>query len=421
MKRNTITQKIFGLLFVVCLFAFAIGNWVTESGAIIHAIDEIRKPTKAGDLKHYVSRVEGILNDNIVGKDKFIDGYAYLQVLMGKEESDNFAMVLDQSGSLNYTSFFQGDILPMREYAKRLWRLQEEAKKRGCKVFFVNPPPMYHRGQSEYSAGLPYNDQNAKQDMLLYYLRTYGVDYIDLRTTLPKHNIPINEYFFKTDHHWTIETSFYAFADVIEMMDDRYDANLDPMDFHKDLRNYNTVTYSDAFLGSMGRTTGAVFSGLDDFTLIWPKSEDQFGISGKEDGPYSTTLLNRAMLDTDDPYGSTNPYNAYIGPIKSRLVIRNKSSSEGPKVLLIHDSYFIPVSAFMAPIFREIHMIWPLAETDRVDIEKYIAENKFDYIIVELFPGNLDENGFSFYKDMTKIEIQQMEEIQRIAQEDTLQ
>jgi len=47
----------------------------------------------------------------------------------------------------------------------------------------------------------------------------------------------------------------------------------------------------------------------------------------------------------------------------------------------------------------QIDAIWSLEETDELDIETYIRENQFDYIIVEVYPYNINSSAFNFFKD----------------------
>jgi hypothetical protein len=76
---------------------------------------------------------------------------------------------------------------------------------------------------------------------------------------------------------------------------------------------------------------------------------------------------------------------------------------DGKRILAIHDSHFVAQSAFLAPLFGEIHMIWPLAFTigmEKTDVELYVREHidEFDYIIIEFDAANINDDGFSFFE-----------------------
>ncbi len=52
--------------------------------------------------------------------------------------------------------------------------------------------------------------------------------------------------------------------------------NLDENHYYRDKENYNSIVYPKSFLGSMGRKTGILYGGIDDFTLIYPKFKTNY-------------------------------------------------------------------------------------------------------------------------------------------------
>ena len=66
---------------------------------------------------------------------------------------------------------------------------------------------------------------------------------------------------------------------------------------------------------------------------------------------------------------------------------------------MIRDSYFSPVITFMAPMCSRIDAIWSLESSDQIDIEQYVKENRFDYIIVEMYPYNIEDDAFNFFRE----------------------
>jgi hypothetical protein len=367
-----------------------------EVGSVDQSLNKI-------GLKAKIMNFENLLNEHVFLKNNFIEFYAYLQVLLGKEESDNFWVVRDKKNVLNFGNFYSEEVSSTEECARRMWRLRQIAAEKGTKVFFVNPPPRFRRNGEDLSSGLPSRDYNFRQDEFLYYLQSYGVDYIDLRDTLEKHPIPREEYFYRTDHHWTVETSFYAYVDIINYMNERYNTNLDMDGFCRNIDNYHSKTYANVNIGYFGRKTGINFSGLDDFTVIWPKFRTNFIYEAyyleprrfRLEGPFERSLLVRELLDTKNPYES-DFYSVYYGGIKSNERIININNGDGLNILMIRDSYSLPISAFMASLMREIDMLWPAAPGDLPDPELLIKNKHYDYIIVELFEDNLEAGYFNF-------------------------
>jgi hypothetical protein len=56
----------------------------------------------------------------------------------------------------------------------------------------------------------------------------------------------------------------------------------------------------------------------------------------------------------------------------------------------------MPLIAYMAPLFSEVHQIWT-AIPNKVNIENYLQENTFDYIIVESGENSLNYDNLYFF------------------------
>ena len=67
-------------------------------------------------------------------------------------------------------------------------------------------------------------------------------------------------------------------------------------------------------------------------------------------------------------------------------------------MLFIRDSYFSPVITFFAPLCAEIDAVWSLETEDSLDIETMVLENRYDYIIMEVYPYNIGAEAFQFFR-----------------------
>ena len=160
-------------------------------------------------------------------------------------------------------------------------------------------------------------------------------------------------------------------------------------------------------LGSMGRKTGAVFSGLENFTAIWPRFEGSFYRECKAEegqdlsvyeGGFTEALMNTKLLTEKNDVYSDSQYSTYLNGLHIYEKIINNENPEGPSFFMIRDSYFSPVMAFMMPMCGRIDAIWSLEETHELDIESYVKEEQFDYIIREIYPYNIENKAFKFFK-----------------------
>lgn len=405
MKHFFMKKYIFGGIFLLIIFGFSVMNFISEFGEMGKTFDKYGKINNRNDVKKLINKIESTANNELLGKMNFIETYGYMQKLMGKNEINSWSYIKDKDGYLNYVNFYKEDNSKLKEYAKQVRRLKEKVESKGEKFLFINPPGKYTKNISRLQKGYPINDMSAVQDEFLFYLTENGVETLDLREKILKSGLSYDKMFYKTDHHWTIESSFVAFSSIVDEMDKRYGLKLDPNGFYRDLNNYNIKYYPQSMLGSMGRNVGINYGGLDDFTLISPKFEtsliweakDLDGDKKRKEGSFEKSILQLDKLVSSKIY-SISKYDTYIETINPWDKITNEKNKNGPKILCIRDSYFSPTLSFLSPLCSEIHMIWPLATSNNVNIEKYIEENNFDYVFLELYPYNIKEEAFTFFK-----------------------
>lgn len=396
-------RRLFSIIFIMATFGAAIVNAIYQYPAFHASINSLVPPKSLNDIRYNIGIIESAANNNVEGKPYFFDGFAYIHLLLGKKEMSDFGQVRSENGALNYGNPFPVDTGKVRQYARRVQRLNQAAEAGGAKMIFLNPADLVIRGLTRFEPGMPYQDLNIMQDAFLNCLREYGVDFLDTRYSLLDNGLPLDKFAYKTDHHWTVEAAFEVFRDLVGALEDKYNAGIDPEGFYRDHNNYEFKTYPGIFVGSLGRTTGLVYSGLEDFTLIYPKFESEYTVEMidllqrylRRSGPADKSIFYTAALNIRDPYMML-PYSFYLTGISAWVKIVNHKNPDGPKLLLIHDSYSTPLACFLAPLFSEIHMVWPLA-ANSIQVNQYMAENKFDYVVLELFSANISEEGMHFF------------------------
>lgn len=109
--------------------------------------------------------------------------------------------------------------------------------------------------------------------------------------------------------------------------------------------------------------------------------------------------MDVGILSKGEDIYSDSQYFLYLDGIRPYEKIINTDNPEGYKVCAIRDSYFSPMIVFMMPMWGELHAIWSLEESDRLDIEDFVKDNEFDYIIVEIYPYNINEESFRFFEE----------------------
>lgn len=389
-------KHIFTALFIPILLLFSAWNaWKTAPA--LFAAARGKSPQQA------VTALDSAVTENLAGRMDFIEFYSWLQRLMDKREIGNFAYIKDEAGFLHYNSFFREADPQLFDYALRVKRMQDWAAEKDTQLLFVLAPSKYIPGITRLRPGLSANDPAAEAETLLIYLNRLGVQTLDLGDYLPGEGLSYEETFFRTDHHWTIPAAFEAGKILFDALNQRFGADLDGKSL--EANQYRAVTYPKGMLGSMGRRTGVNFVGLEDFTALWPLYDNQYirdtleesGTVTHTEGSTEETLLMLETLEQDRGVYRDSMYSLYLNGVRAYDRILNVTNPERPTVFFLRDSYFSPVMTFLAPCFGRMEAMWLLEK--QMDIESFVKENQFDYIILELYPYNIGDEAFNFFRE----------------------
>ena len=167
-----------------------------------------------------------------------------------------------------------------------------------------------------------------------------------------------------------------------------------------DLDNYNIKTYKDWFLGSLGKKTGNVYAGIDDFELITPNYATDFDFVAdaqkgiiKREGSFEEALLDKSNLKKD--YFSINTYATYTGGDYKENIVTNRNSANKTKVLLVRDSFSCTLMPFLALSTGELTTI-DLRYYKKMSLKEYLKENDFDIVLIAYNPSAFSKQQFTF-------------------------
>ena len=234
---------------------------------------------------------------------------------------------------------------------------------------------------------------------------TEEINIMDLREEFNEAGLDWNELYFKTDHHWYPRTGFWVSAHILEYLNEKGVLTTD--DFYTDINNYNADLYENLFLGSLGKRVGQYFAGRDDFEFIYPAFETDFEVTinkissvSTKSGDFIEALIYQPMLKMDEAHIRDNHYGAYFGGDYPEVIIKNNNVEEG-KILLIKDSYSLPVAALMSCAVSELRMLDFRYLTD-YDLEAYIEEYQPDAVIVMYSPSVLGAKYMYYFLNESK-------------------
>ncbi len=399
-------KRIFSLIFIISLFLYSGQNFVQNYPVLQKAVK-----TMAENRSFDKQTLDSKLESNVSERIGLVEIYGLAQRLMDKDEYNNFEYIKDKNGFLNYASFYRENMDDLFKCANRVKKLNDYVKPYGTKVMVVICPSKYDKHHSIYRTGLHANDRSLDTIELIVYLRRMGIEVLNLDEFMTDAVIPYEDRFFKTDHHWTVPAAFEATRIIVNEINNRFGNNLDPTGYYTGKDSYEKRTYYGHMLGSMGRGTGVIYSGTEDFEALFPKFEGKFTRTTLNrdnkrtvsSGSFEQALMETEVLRDDINIYEQSQYSLYINQVEDLEEIVNEENPDGPRIGMIRDSFFGPVIPFMAPMCSEIDAIYELRDAEELDItnyfkDKYKSGEGYDYIILEFYPSNLNEEAFKFFR-----------------------
>lgn len=393
MKQFFIKKEITAVIFIMSLVAFSIINciysWPLSKEKFIS-----------------FQNIETKINNQLYQKILFIESYGFIQSVLGKKEFNNFEVIKGKDDMLYFTSQ-QTKPRETSVIVERMKRLQNVVEKNNGQFITLLPPDKCLEGKSDSLKGYPSSFNNETANAYVQGLKNNGIDVLDYREYFQKSSLAIQDIFYQTDHHWKIESAFLAFNQLIDYLNRRDSLNIDSKHYYRDINNYNQITYKNSYIGSLGRKTGKIYGGVEDFTVIYPKYETSFvydmnhyGQKTHREGRMEDTLINPSYFTNirkDYLNSQYDFYASYLDYNCSYAKIINKNNPKGLKVAFYKDSYSLPLITFFSQVCSEIEIIDPRYYDG--NINKYFQENSFDYVFVSISPDLLYEDSFVFYHE----------------------
>lgn len=342
-------------------------------------------------IREKISSFHGKYNERFFGQEELVSVYGGIQSYLGRtliedkafthlaRNKDNQITTLPSKKSLN---LFKTKILTM----------DRAAKANGVRTLYVQAPFKIMPGTE---TGLPkgiktYANENA--DGVIEFLKDKGVDTFDLRTELKKSGMSQSELFFKTDHHWTVDAAFYSYFQLTQKLYEDYDfCSKEQMEFHTNPLNYYKFEMKNCFLGTWGRRTGELFVGLDDFNYYVPAYYTNFDFTNVDGddvlhlkNDFYNTVMTPKYVEKSEEGIRTNRYAAYLGGYTKETRVVNNTLDSDKKLMIVHDSFGFPLSAFMCLTAKETRILDIRNYKD--SIKEYIEEYKPDVLLFVFNP-----------------------------------
>ena len=301
----------------------------------------------------FMSQAEDYTADQIVGRDLWVALKAWCERLSGKQENNGVYFGKEDT-LLNRVNDPDPDDLQTRlDYVDAL------VGNVSVPVYFGLIPSSSAVWADRLPAGAPTADELSWIEEMYF---ATGASTVDLAGALLAHQD--EDIYYRTDHHWTSLGAFYGANAIFQAL------GLEPLE----LGDYDKTTVTDQFYGTIYSTSGVRWVRPDVIDTYVPA-----------DGVHVTSWFgaqpSEGSLYVDHYLSVKDKYSYFLGGQQQPLcVIESDKAPDGPKVLVIRDSYSDSLAPFLTERFSEIHLFDPRNNLNSV--KDYVAQNDIDTVLV---------------------------------------
>lgn len=338
------------------------------------------------DFSQFVSEVKGAYVADFTGKEHFINVNGLFARMTGRHVYNEVAAL--KNGMLDYETIKRTDTSSL---ADAIDRFQDKLNKNHISFLYVQVPCKADMKNTLVRDGIE-NHGNENADRLLEDLKQNRVEVLDLRSHVAEDKEKIEKYFYKTDHHWNTQGAMVATDVLLQYLSNTFPKlSIDPK--LADPTNWEKHVYKKWFLGSHGKRVGVCYGGIDDIEIYMPRFKTDMSLSipkhGKQfHGDFESVLIRKDLLDTPD-YFNENPYYAYVGGDYPLVHHENHITKNQLKVLLIKDSFSLPLQSFLSTAVKELDVLDPRYYRDTT-VYEYVMKSRPDIVILAINPSVFD-------------------------------
>ena len=280
------------------------------------------------------------------------------------------------------------DLPNLAAFEENLVSLNRFLQEAGIPFFYLSAPYKIPTGEQLLPAGVQ-DRQNQILDQVLSHLKMKNVPCVDLRPKMSSTASQVESYFYRTDHHWNARGAFYAFERIMKLIQERF-PDVKASYAHADL--WEKTSLPHWWLGSAGRRVGPLFAGTDDLDLYLPLFETDMARYTPGywafKGDFRHVNVREWFMENSD-YMVLDNYDRYVGGNYPLTYHRNTRAENRMKILLIKDSFMLPVECYLSTEFTALDVIDP-RPYDRMSIKNYIALNPPDLVVMLCYATSME-------------------------------
>lgn len=369
------------LAFLLALAALSLGRLVTPARQFLLG---------ESDFEQFTQEVKNAYTSN-AAKNSLINLNGLFCRALGQRMDNNVIRL--ENGMLTYLEYAQ-DVTPVTE---NLIAFNTYLAQRDIPFLYVQAPYKLDLEGELLPAGMSHW-ANRNGDEFLSILDGAGVATYDLRPAFSATPELVEENFFRTDHHWTCDAALRAVRPILEQVDALLPGELDLA--WADPAQWEAHTYPDLFLGSQGKRVGIYYGGVDDMTYYTPRFETQMSCMVEVNhqrltaGTYEDAILQMEHLEKD--YFLLSPYCVNIGGDYPLVRHRNAGAPNGEKILLLKDSFSLPLQAYLSTLFQEVDVVDP-RYFKACTVAQYVNLSQPDVVVMMINPDQYISRGYDSY------------------------
>lgn len=298
----------------------------------------------------FMSEAEDYVSDHIALRDQWVSLQAWCERISGKQENRDTYFGVDGT-LINAVPEPDPELQD-----KNMGYLNDFTEEITIPVYFGLIPTAASVWREKLPAGAPTADEQAWIDS---FYAVSDAETIDLYQALRTHEA--EEIYYRTDHHWTSLGAFYGANAILDQ------TGLQSLN----MEDYIPETVSDCFYGTTYSSSGAWWVEPDHMERYVP--EDGITVisnfTGKEE-PGSLYVPDRLV--------TKNKYGYFLGGNQPLCVV--KSGGDGPKLLVIRDSYSDCLAPFLSQRFSEVHLFD--LRYNRTSLRSYLEDHQIDMVLI---------------------------------------
>lgn len=317
--------------------------------------------TVAKNISAIEKNIESIVNDNVGLRSQYIEINGLAQKLVGKkivEDADVSSTVIKLNNGFLTFVIDKAPDSTIEKRADSVVELKDYLDSKNIDFLYVQAP--YKNDEFDPQLPVGIEDYSISNSMrFVSALNEKGINTLNLIECIREDNLDWYSLFFKTDHHWKNESGLWAYGKLAQHLNESFGYSIDESSWNTD--SYTITTHKNAFLGSQGKRTGSLYSGLDDISVIIPKFETSLTYDNDITDVHRSGTFEQSVLFAEK-HITGNMYDNFCYSVNldgdfGRLKITNHLDTSGKKVLIIKDSFANPVITFLAPNVAEIEVV----------------------------------------------------------------